>query len=76
MCSDDRLRDLIGELVAETESWDDDGAILVGVGDIRFVIKSMIELQTYRSLSEMRKDVLDADIGHVLGGYAEDELRM
>ena len=40
------------------------------------VLTSLKELKQFRGLAGMRKDMLDADIGVVLGGYSEDELRI
>jgi len=36
---------------------------------------ALMELKRYRELAGMRRDMLESELGHVFGGYSEDELR-
>ena len=39
------------------------------------VVSIAEELRSYRQLAERRKDMLELELGHVFGGYSEEELK-
>lgn len=49
----------------------DNPSCTISRGEVESIAK---ELQIYRSLAQMRKDMLDSELGHVFGGYSKEEL--
>ena len=74
MCniSDKRLQEVID---IRKKRWGGKPILIKECKEIVDTNSVLEELQTYRGLAMMRKDMLDADIGHVFGGYSKDECK-
>ncbi len=75
--SDKLLQGLVDNRIAEIKyhtgnyGWDDN------IFKLQIELAAFNELKRYRGLAEMRKDMLESDLGHVFGGvYSEDELHI